>query len=903
MHRYPLLILGALGVLAVPILAADFSSDWHRQPNRIWIGPQCWANPMEDWRIRDGRLECISAGPNRNVHLLTHRLGEGDGTLEMSVIVGLQQSTVSHRRNPQRPDPADGSVGFEIGIQSELGDYRSSLLRGRGVPLVIFTDGSMRFGQIEGSIKDGTPFADWLRSPEGVRLIVSLRPHDDGNRYRLAMRFQHADPDSADREVTWPEHSTYLPKSAVVGNLALVTNKFSKGQGYDLPKNSRFWFRDLKVSGTKVVETPKHAFGPILYAMHTLSRGVMTMTAQMPPIGPDDAQVVRLQVPVEAAEAILRVRGVEADAPSGNQASEISNLRSVISDDKAKISWTTIARSTIDPLSRTAHFRLPHWLDTEDVPYRLVYTMRESTPAASSSRGADAAATDHFYTGTVRKDPVDKPSVSVAGFTGHKDTAFPNELLVSNVLKHNPDVLLFTGDQIYEDAGGFGIVRNDADRGTLNYLRKIYLWGWSFRDAMRDRPSFVLPDDHDVYQGNVWGQGGNPTKQGMKDHDAGGFAEPADFVNAVFRTQVAHHPPVFDATPMMQGIDCWYGDCVYGRISFAMLEDRYFKSGPRGKVNEWPGRPDHVKDANYDVSKLDKPGLVLLGKRQLDFLDVWAQDWRGADMKCVCSQTIFCNLANYHGPEQVFIYADLDSNGWPQTGRNRAVAAMRKGFAFHYAGDQHLPSIVHHGIDTWGDAGWSFCVPSTAAGYPRSWRPDADGRPVQNRPAPGLPNTGEYRDAFGHPVTVHAIGNPAAENRKAVLELLHDKSSGYGLVHFNKEDRTITMDCWKLLFDAAKPQAGDQFPGWPKTIDMLENDGREAVAYLPTIEVTGMTDPVVQVIEESTGEVVYTLRIRGTSFRPKVFADGTYTVRVDDQTLTGIESTSDDDASIDVTID
>ncbi|MEZ6054022.1 MAG: alkaline phosphatase D family protein [Planctomycetaceae bacterium] len=627
--------------------------------------------------------------------------------------------------------------------------------------------------------------------------------------------------------------------------------------------------------------------------MHTLSRGVMTMTAQMPPIGPDDDQTVELQVPVDVAQQILRV-------PNVATLTEISNLKSEISDPDAQPSWTTIARSTIDPLSRTAHFRLPHWLDTEDVPYRLVYTMRENTPAAQSSRGAGRTATDHFYTGTVRKDPVDKPSISVAGFTGHKDTAFPNELLVSNVLKHDPDVLLFTGDQIYEDAGGFGIVRGDVERGTLNYLRKIYLWGWSFRDAMRDRPSFVLPDDHDVYQGNVWGQGGNATKEGIKDHDWGGFAEPADFVNAVFRTQVAHHPPAYDPTPMMQGIDCWYGDALYGRISFAIIEDRYFKSGPGGKVNDWPGRPDHVKDANYDVSKLDKPGLVLLGERQLDFLEAWSQDWTGADMKCVCSQTIFCNLANYHGPEQEFIYADLDSNGWPQSGRNRAVAAMRRGFAFHYAGDQHLPSIVHHGIDTWNDAGWSFCVPSTAAGYPRSWRPDEEGRPVQNRPDPSLPNTGEYRDAFGHPITVHAIGNPAEENRKPVLELLHDKSSGYGLVHFNKEDRTITMECWKLLFDAANPKPDDQFPGWPKTISMLDNDGREPVAFLPTINVTGTSDPVVQVIEESTGEVVYTLRIHGESFRPKVFKEAIYTVRVNDQEFTGIESTTQDDATLDV---
>ncbi len=35
-----------------------------------------------------------------------------------------------------------------------------------------------------------------------------------------------------------------------------------------------------------------------------------------------------------------------------------------------------------------------------------------------------------------------------------------------------------------------------------------------------------------------------------------------------------------------------------------------------------------------------------------------------------------------------------------------------------------------------------------------------------------------------------------------------------------------------------------------------------------------------QVIDESNQKIVYTLRINGTSFRPKVFKKGKYTVKV-----------------------
>jgi len=256
----------------------------------------------------------------------------------------------------------------------------------------------------------------------------------------------------------------------------------------------------------------------------------------------------------------------------------------------------------------------------------------------------------------------------------------------------------------------------------------------------------------------------------------------------------------------------------------------------------------------------------------------------------VLFQTIFCNLANYHGSGKEYLVADLDSNGWPQTGRDKAVAAMRKGFAFHYAGDQHLASIVHHGIDAWGDAGFSFCVPSISAGYPRSWVPDVEGREVKNRPNANLPNTGDYTEGLGNKVRVHAIANPEEKNRTGTPEMLgHDKASGHGIVRLKRSSRQITMECWKLLFDANNPKQGDQFPGWPKTIKLEANYGRKAVAHLPTLKVSGMDKPVVKVIDDTTGDIVYTLRIGGKSFRPKVFSLNPHTVIIGEPSLGKIQ--------------
>jgi len=107
---------------------------------------------------------------------------------------------------------------------------------------------------------------------------------------------------------------------------------------------------------------------------------------------------------------------------------------------------------------------------------------------------------------------------------------------------------------------------------------------------------------------------------------------------------------------------------------------------------------------------------------------------------------------------------------------------------------------------------------------------------------------------------------------------MQDKASGLGLVRFDKRQRKITVECWPFLADVT--QSGTQFPGWPLVFDILDNYARPAQAWLPTLDIEGTANPVVQVVREETGEIVYTLRIRGQSFQPKVFAAGLYIVRI-----------------------
>ena len=283
-------------------------------------------------------------------------------------------------------------------------------------------------------------------------------------------------------------------------------------------------------------------------------------------------------------------------------------------------------------------------------------------------------------------------------------------------------------------------------------------------------------------------------------------------------------------------------------------------------------RPDHIRNPEYDPKSVDVPEARLLGERQLKFLDDWGQDWTDSDVKVALSQTIFCGGAHIHGKIGGRLHADLDSNGWPQTGRNRAISALRKAYAFHFAGDQHLATIFHHGIEEHRDSIYSFCVPSIANLYLRWWKPLEPGKNL----APGQdPILGDHLDGFHNKVTALAVANPSPERGG---DKLTTRAAGFGVVNINKETRNITFTCWPRNIDITDEKA-KPYKGWPFTFNQLDNYGRKAVAHLPTLKIS-KPNQVVQLINERNNEVVYTIRVKGSSFKPKVFENGTYTIKV-----------------------
>lgn len=730
--------------------------------------------PLESWDVSNDRVflgGTVWANPMEDWRIV-------DGWAECQVdAVGRNVQSLTHQISDpsagfamsvhiQSADPkcrANG-VGFRIGVKSELNEHRSNVFAKNGIHAGV-TKGKLVVGKKSKAVPEGFDDSDFQLLLEGAGA---------GDAIAVTLSVRNADGAFLD-SVT-----VELPTDELSGNVALVS-------GFQGPRQrggiKGYRFSEWRAKGSGFSISPENQFGPLLWSMYSLSDSrsdegfVLKISALTGPMGKADSPGVELHFRREGEWEKYGVAPLHTDA------------------------WT-------------ATFRIPNWDEKRETPYRLIYREKRT----------DGSEVPSEWSGAIKANPMGRP-LRLAALTCQNDYGFPYAPVAENVVKLDPDMLYFSGDQLYESHGGFGIIRDPAEPAILNYLRKFYQFGWAFREAMRNAPTICIPDDHDVFQGNIWGEGGAK----MKDLDKGasskgGYREPARMVNTVHITNCGHHPDFYDPTPVEQGISVYYGDMVYGNVSFAILGDRQWKSGPEN-VDTGEGRADHVKDPDFDTSVLDEPGLVLLGERQEKFLSEWGEDWRGHGMKVLLSQTVFSGVATHHGRNPEYLKADLDCGGWPQTPRNRAIEIIRKSKALHVNGDQHLTSLSQYGVEEQRDSNWSFCTPAIAVGYPRSWLPDELGIPHQNRPSHGLANTGEFLDGLGNKTYVYAIGNPVEGVDPNRYKKAHEKGSGFGFITIDTEAKTYFIESFRFLVDATDGSANNQFPGWPVTIHMVENAG------------------------------------------------------------------------------
>lgn len=311
----------------------------------------------------------------------------------------------------------------------------------------------------------------------------------------------------------------------------------------------------LGISGLQAQKTSKEQFGAKFPGLDNLATGEWWKTNA----GPDKAkngkqpkQILSMDVPRDEVVAfglythdrgVLKLSAQLFPLKPGEP-------RLVRLEFKEGDAWKEVAKAEVIELGWSALFRIEKWANNRSVSYRI--------------RHGEKA----MFEGLIREDPIDKDIIVVGNLSCNSSrTKGPRPQIIANLIKQDPDFLFFAGDQTYHHT-----------QHTAGWLQ----WGLQFREIIKNRPVVTIPDDHDVGQGNIWGEGGKEATN--PNGTSGGFFYPAAYVNMVQRHQTAHLPDPFDGEPIKRGIGVYYTNLKVGGIDFAILEDRKFKSGPLGKI-------------------------------------------------------------------------------------------------------------------------------------------------------------------------------------------------------------------------------------------------------------------------------------------------------------------------------
>ncbi len=782
--------------LLVSILTSAFAGEFNSsfpEYTRTWVGPEYWSNRLQDWRVTMGRLECLNGEadkPMRTTHWLTGQVSEKKAPFTIEVRTG----SLGYYNT------TDGSSwsGLLIGAGKGQLDYRSASLIHHlpgfgGGMLAVFNDqGEAQF--LSNDSEDQTTRSalgthSWSSKinrsgPLGnhedylIRLTAS-QEHDGKRDLELVVTNLHTN------EVVARVSLNKVESKRLQGGIAMVSH------GGDTEKR-RFWFRDFKVSGNSIEMNPDRQYGPILGAIYSVSDQTLKLNAQFPPLGFGDYPIASL----------------ETKSSSGSD-------------------WESVGDALIKAPSYTALFRVENYYSESPTDYRIRYQYNEK---------------DVFFYGKIDKSPQSAETIKIIGLTCYQNISksadagwgegfygtpegrwtqeniwFPHNELVETIEQHKPDLIALLGDQIYEGGNPTG---SDHKEGNphLDYLYKWYITLWDLGRLTRNFPTVVLTDDHDVYQGDLWGDGGTASVNGLNKE--GGYVHEPEFVRMVERTQTAANPdPVVDVS-MKQSLENYFTSFSLGDVDIAIIEDRKFKSIPTliGKVEK---NGSKVIEKDYDVGKADIPNGKLLGKEQESFLEKWAENNRDR-VKIGLTQTTYASL---HTDPEGAKWIDIDSGGWPQSARDRALEILGKGNTLLLSGDTHLPSVIQHGIKEHRDSIWQFTVPAIANKYRRWWTPSLPG---ENRPLDSPDYIGDHTDGLGNRLTVAAVGNPSVSNKEVFNEnkrrgkgyasehLMMDRTvtkDGYGLITISPDRKTVIFECWPVATkDNPSPTQHD---GWP----------------------------------------------------------------------------------------
>lgn len=770
---------------AQPSFSQDLAFHWDSIPNQPWLAYNFWQNSLNDWRVDSNRVIGRPFFPkNRTAHITSHSITDSDSALSIALDVKLFESVKNDTTaefgvligagSPNLPQPTNNLIFKTLspgpchffGIKPN-GDLILRDFEQDTIIALLHLDSLPKSNVLKALFEDG--------------LKIEIK-------YKLPGKFAFLEKKLISLSIQTKDFKTnmVIGKSTFLkppkGNIAL---RYSSNTPYQ--DNVAFDNLIINGSGYTLNETNKGLVDPILSSFYTCTKDSLFFTAQLMPFVPDSNEKFSLTI--------------------------TPNIKSTYS-----------FQGKFDSATYQLRFRVKIPKGFKELDYLLKYRGEQSEIWTSKS--------GIIKTKPSRKNPRIM-ALNCNGFSFYTDhlldysnLLYPYRQIEKGHQIFQPDIVTFLGDQIYESRPEASI--NVAPYQRLDYLYKWSIWCYTFRDITKNQPTIILTDDHDVFQGNLWGNGGKeiidhpnaiPTYYGDNNYDTwmqdqGGYIWGTSFANMVLSSQTSHLPqPQIPA--LKNGLINYFTDYQYGKLNFAILEDKKFKSPPSN--NPFEIYNGFALSDSLNAQDYNNPNFNLLGEQQLNFLSNWSKDLKGKkEAKIILTQSAYASLTTIpldYSPLKdkpakrdsslQKVSPDMDTNGWPKAGRDRALNTLNQNNILFLSGDQHLGAVIQL-YDSLQTPYTFFSVPAIANTWPRMWWPKDS---TQNKKHP----LGNYTDAFGNKINVKAVANPT-QNAPTPTNFNY-KSPGFGIIDINKKGTKAKLKAYPLFFDLKKKPL--VYKGWP----------------------------------------------------------------------------------------
>ena len=741
--------------------------NWNKIPDQAWLGYSFWCNSYLDWKVENNRVIAFPFHRHkRTAHYSAQQIKRKSGLLKISVTTGFSKSRNS------------GHLGLLIGAGSNQINEKTNLLIHNNIPnsnTHLFAINKKGVISLSDYGADTSIYSHQLDSfifsdSSSVNMEISYKSLADSTFIYFQIR----------NTSTKIFNDTILLKSTSIplGSIALFYSckKAFKSFG---------WFDDLRIEGN-VLEKAETT-GPLLSSFHTITDKKILLTVQLQPFEVSKTDEFELYF----------------------NSIKIKNFR---------------VHYRYDKLTHQIRFKT----STKNLPGKVNYTIKYSGKQTDRP---------FYINGTINTLlPNKEMSIMALNCNGfpfmhegkydYNSLWYPYEQIEKGYHKFTPNLVIFLGDQFYESRPSAPIIKEPFC--YLDYLYKWNLYCLQFRNITANTPTIILTDDHDVYQGNLWGNGGVPAKTTEKDsldkyyqgnydtwqQDNGGYFMPKNFVNMAIRSQTSHLPKPYKRRT--KGLSNYYTSYQFGDFDFAILEDKKYKSAPVNIQHQiFNGIPLNNSLTNQE---LDNDNFKLLGKKQLKFLKKFVTK-ESDNLKIVLTQSAYASLttinkesdplkdlpSNLSGEHK--LNRDMDTNGWPKTGRDKAMNIIGTEPVLFLCGDQHMGSVVEL-FDTLNNGTHFFTIPSISNTWQRTWLPSDS--TYSNSPF------GIHYDGFGNKMNVIAVANPT--NEIHYPQKLNKKSPGFGIIILNSIDKTAILHAYPLYFNEFNTIL--EYNGWPINIDL-----------------------------------------------------------------------------------